>query len=81
MRAAPFQAHAFRFLWEEFCIDGGISDPLPVDVLQEMGIERIIAVNTIPRLITFAPAWKSNANETLGTAGVTVHSSIGLTRI
>jgi NTE family protein len=29
-------------------IDGGISDPLPVDVLEEMGIERIIAVNTIP---------------------------------
>lgn len=29
-------------------IDGGISDPLPVDVLREMGIERIIAVNTIP---------------------------------
>jgi len=32
----------------ELCIDGGISDPLPVDVLEEMGIERIIAVNTIP---------------------------------
>ena len=29
-------------------IDGGISDPLPVDVLRELGIERIIAVNTIP---------------------------------
>jgi NTE family protein len=29
-------------------IDGGISDPLPVDVLEEMGIEKIIAVNTIP---------------------------------
>jgi NTE family protein len=29
-------------------IDGGISDPLPVDVLEEMGVERIIAVNTIP---------------------------------
>ncbi|HYV27139.1 MAG TPA: patatin-like phospholipase family protein [Candidatus Eisenbacteria bacterium] len=29
-------------------IDGGISDPLPVDVLKQMGIERIIAVNTIP---------------------------------
>src|SRR5439155_21797434 len=29
-------------------IDGGIADPLPVDVLDEMGIERIIAVNTIP---------------------------------
>ena len=33
---------------EELYIDGGISDPLPVDVLEEMGIERIIAVNTIP---------------------------------
>ena len=29
-------------------LDGGIADPLPVDVLTEMGIERIIAVNTIP---------------------------------
>lgn len=33
---------------EERYIDGGIADPLPVDVLEEMGIERIIAVNTIP---------------------------------
>ncbi len=32
----------------ETYIDGGIADPLPVDVLEEMGIERIIAVNTIP---------------------------------
>ena len=32
----------------ETYIDGGISDPLPVDVLAEMGIERIIAVNVIP---------------------------------
>lgn len=29
-------------------VDGGIVDPLPVDVLQESGIRRIIAVNTIP---------------------------------
>lgn len=29
-------------------IDGGISDPLPADVLSEMGVERIIAVNTLP---------------------------------
>jgi len=29
-------------------VDGGIADPLPVDVLEEMGINRIIAVNTIP---------------------------------
>ena len=29
-------------------VDGGVADPLPVDVLMEMGIERIIAVNTIP---------------------------------
>ncbi len=29
-------------------IDGGIADPLPVDVIREMGIERVIAVNTIP---------------------------------
>ena len=32
----------------ETLIDGGIADPLPVDVLHEMGIERIIAVNVIP---------------------------------
>lgn len=32
----------------ETYVDGGIADPLPVDVLQEMGIERIIAVNVIP---------------------------------
>jgi len=32
----------------ETLIDGGIADPLPVDVLREMGIERVIAVNTIP---------------------------------
>lgn len=29
----------------ETYIDGGVVDPLPVDVLQEMGIEKIIAVN------------------------------------
>lgn len=28
--------------------DGGIADPLPVDVLEEKGIEKIIAVNAIP---------------------------------
>lgn len=32
----------------ETLIDGGISDPMPVDILREEGIERIIAVNTIP---------------------------------
>jgi len=29
-------------------IDGGIAEPLPVGVLSDMGIERIIAVNTLP---------------------------------
>ena len=29
-------------------IDGGIGDPLPVRILHEMGIERVIAVNVIP---------------------------------
>jgi NTE family protein len=33
---------------DELYIDGGIADPLPVDVLEEMGIEKIIAINTIP---------------------------------
>jgi NTE family protein len=32
----------------ETYVDGGIADPIPVDVLEEMGIDRIIAVNTIP---------------------------------
>ena len=32
----------------ELYLDGGIADPLPVDVLEELGIEKIIAVNTIP---------------------------------
>lgn len=31
----------------EAYIDGGITDPLPVSVLAEMGIERIIAVSTV----------------------------------
>jgi len=33
---------------DEYYIDGGITDPMPSDVLREMGIEHIIAVNTIP---------------------------------
>ena len=32
----------------ETYVDGGIADPMPVDVLKEMGIHRIIAVNMIP---------------------------------
>lgn len=32
----------------ESYIDGGICDPLPVGVMEEMGVERIIAINTIP---------------------------------
>src|SRR5204862_2565857 len=32
----------------ETYIDGGIVDPLPVDVLRELGASRIIAVNAIP---------------------------------
>ena len=32
----------------ETYIDGGVADPLPVDVLSEMGIDQIIAVNAIP---------------------------------
>ncbi|HZF00918.1 MAG TPA: patatin-like phospholipase family protein [Methylomirabilota bacterium] len=35
-------------LGEETYIDGGIVDPLPVDVLRELGVGRIIAVNAIP---------------------------------
>lgn len=32
----------------ETYVDGGVSDPLPVDVLREAGVERVIAVNIIP---------------------------------
>jgi len=32
----------------EVYIDGGVADPLPVEVLAEMGIDRIIAVNALP---------------------------------
>ncbi len=32
----------------ETYIDGGVVDPLPVDVLREMGVHRIIAVDVIP---------------------------------
>jgi NTE family protein len=32
----------------ETYIDGGIIDPLPVDVLREMGVSRVIAVDAIP---------------------------------
>lgn len=32
----------------ETYIDGGVSDPLPVDVLREAGVERVLAVNIIP---------------------------------
>lgn len=31
-------------------MDGGIVDPLPTDVLREMGIRHIIAANTIPKV-------------------------------
>lgn len=49
----------------ETYIDGGIADPLPVDVLEEMGIERIIAVNVIPppERIRY---WLDAARETSG---------------
>ena len=33
---------------EESFVDGGIVDPLPVDVLLEMGVHKIIAVNAMP---------------------------------
>ncbi|MCE9614295.1 MAG: cyclic nucleotide-binding domain-containing protein [Lentisphaerae bacterium] len=29
-------------------VDGGVAEPIPVNVLMEMGVERILAVNTIP---------------------------------
>ncbi len=35
-------------LGDETYVDGGIVDPMPVDVLRELGVGRIIAVNAIP---------------------------------
>lgn len=35
-------------------VDGGIVDPLPVDVLREAGMDHVIAVNTIPTPDTLA---------------------------
>ncbi|HXT10685.1 MAG TPA: patatin-like phospholipase family protein [Candidatus Angelobacter sp.] len=32
----------------ETYIDGGVAEPLPVDVLSEMGVDQIIAVNALP---------------------------------
>jgi len=31
-----------------YLIDGGILDPVPVDILSQMGVRKIIAVNTLP---------------------------------
>jgi NTE family protein len=33
---------------DETYVDGAVVDPLPVDVLREMGVSRVIAVNVIP---------------------------------
>ncbi len=49
---------------EEY-VDGGIADPMPIDVLDEMGIERIIAVNVIPSPQAFR-YWKERGHETNG---------------
>jgi len=46
----------------ETYVDGGIADPMPVDVLEEMGIDHIIAVNTIPTPAYMRCVWKWNAN-------------------
>ncbi len=51
----------------ETYIDGGIADPLPVDVLAEMGIERIIAVNVIPPPERIRQ-WHDSRNEPNGRA-------------
>jgi NTE family protein len=32
----------------ETYVDGGVAEPLPVDVLSEMGVDKIIAVNALP---------------------------------
>jgi len=45
--AIPAMIIPYHYL-DRNLVDGGISDPLPVDVLHDMGIERVIAVNTIP---------------------------------
>lgn len=45
-------------LGEETYIDGGICDPLPVDVLREMGVERVLAINTIPTPEYLRQGWE-----------------------
>ena len=52
----------------ESYIDGGVTNPLPVDVLEEMGIENIIAVSTVSSPIYMqecASTYKSSGNRNL----------------
>ncbi len=35
-------------IYGRWMIDGGVLDPVPVDVLNQMGVHRVIAVNTLP---------------------------------
>jgi NTE family protein len=44
-------------------VDGGVSDPLPVDVLREMGMDRVIAVNTIPSIAELRAALRQGVAE------------------
>ncbi len=49
----------------ETYIDGGVTNPLPVDVLEEMGIENIIAVSTVlspSYMRECASTYKNNGN-------------------
>jgi NTE family protein len=63
----------------ETYIDGGIADPLPVDVLEEMGIERIIAVNVIPPPEKLRQ-WLDHANEPNGRTPPTARLRDALSR-
>ncbi|MBI4313655.1 MAG: patatin-like phospholipase family protein [Candidatus Omnitrophica bacterium] len=44
-------------------IDGGILDPVPVDVLVKMGVHKIIAVNTLPSPLDIQKKWEEAAQE------------------
>jgi len=50
----------------ETYIDGGIANPLPVDVLAQSGVEKIIAVNTIPTPEQLRRSVEETGEEPLG---------------
>jgi NTE family protein len=60
------------FLNGHTLIDGGIADPLPAGVLSDMGVERIIAVNTLPTPAHLAMCIECNLEAGSATGGRSV---------